>query len=275
MSDQSRDRVPYSYDDIFPERFLHAPDLDGRTVTLRIRDAWGEYIQNPKQKRKKERGDLCGVLAFHGTKREYAMSKQNAWILKALWGKDPAAYVGKRITMSPVPDTSGFTEHNTRILFTGSPDIEHDLSLTLPGGQQIAFHKTAAKSDTIVEAQSVDPVTGEVIDDDASAAQEPESRAPDPSGDTEPPGMDYDDYVASHAPDDGDSNVLPLHDAAGPATAAQLAEVKRLRRDKKLNAAQFATACDTVGGESTADDYGLTFETAGLLIETLGGWEES
>lgn len=206
MNTPEQDRVPYSYDDIFPERFLHAPDLDGRTVTLTITDAWGEYVQNPKQKRKKERGDLCGILAFRGTKREYAMSKQNAWILKALWGKDPAAYIGKHITLAPVPDTSGFTEHNTRILFVGSPDIDNDLAFTLPGGQQMTFKKTVANVTTVTEA-SVDSVTGEVsnAEDAAPATDAPLSRdveaegvsvaaeaAPDgteaESDDDEPPG---------------------------------------------------------------------------------------
>lgn len=188
MSDQAQDRVPYSYDDIFPERFLHAPDLDGRTVTLTITDAWGEYIQNPKQKRKKERGDLCGILAFRGTKREYAMSKQNAWILKTLWGKDPAAYVGKRITLSPVPDTSGFTEHNTRILFVGSPDIDGDRALTLPGGQQMTFKKTLPGKTTVTEG-AVDPVTGEVGAKDAAPATEPALHGDSgPSGSTDAEG---------------------------------------------------------------------------------------
>lgn len=165
MNTPTQDRVAYSYDEIFPERFLHAPDLDGKTVTLTITDIWGEYIQNPKQKRKKERGDLCGVLSFQKTKREYAMSKQNAWIIKALWGKDPANIVGKRITISAVPDTSGFTDHNTRILFTGSPDIDGDRAFTLPGGQQMTFRKTVAGGQTIVEGAAVDPATGEVADE--------------------------------------------------------------------------------------------------------------
>jgi hypothetical protein len=201
MSDQQQDRVPYSYDEVFPERFLHAPDLDGRTVTLTITDAWGEYIQNPKQKRKKERGDLCGLLAFRGTKREYAMSKQNAWILKTLWGKDPAAYVGKRITIAPVPDGSGFTEHGTRILFVGSPDIDDDRALTLPGGQQMTFKKTLPGKQHVDEG-SVDPVTGEVADaeavEDASPATETAV-----SGDLAPDAA----TDAETAPDDEDGPV--------------------------------------------------------------------
>jgi len=164
MTTPAQDRVPYSYDEIFPERFLHAPDLDGRTVTLLITDIWGEYIQNPKQKRKKERGDLCGVLSFKGTKREYAMSKQNAWIIKALWGKDPENIRGKHITLAPVPDSSGFTEHGTRILFVGSPDIDNDLAFTLPGGQALTFKKTLQGRQEVVEG-AVDPVTGEVAAD--------------------------------------------------------------------------------------------------------------
>lgn len=203
MNEQAPERVQYSYDEVYPERFLHAPDLDGRTVTLTITEAYGEYVQNPKQKRRKERGDLCGIIAFKGTKREYAMSKQNAWILKTLWGKDPAAYAGKRITISPVPDSSGFTEHNTRILFVGSPDIDHDLSLTLPGGTKIEFKKTITQRATVPEG-SVDPVTGEVdaeeatdeqgtaenSDDSANATQEPyePSSAGNGVSDEEPPG---------------------------------------------------------------------------------------
>jgi hypothetical protein len=89
------------------------------------------------------------------------MSKQNAWIIKALWGKDPAAYIGKAITLSPVPDSSGFTEHGTRILFVGSPDIDNDLALTLPGGQALTFKKTIPNKTQVIEG-NVDSVTGEV-----------------------------------------------------------------------------------------------------------------
>ena len=157
-------RSAYDYDIIFPERWLHAPDLDGRSVTLAITAAYAEFIENPKNHKKDDAGDLCGILSFKGTKREYVLSKQNAWILKALWGKDPAAYVGKRITLSPVPDSSGFTEHGTRILFIGSPDIDNDLSFNLPGGKHLTFKRTVVNAQTVEEA-SVDPVTGEVAED--------------------------------------------------------------------------------------------------------------
>ena len=226
------DRVPYSYDDVFPERFLHAPDLDGE-VTLTITDAFGEYIQNPKQKRKKERGDRCNLLAFKGTTREYVLSKQNAWILKTLWGADPAPYIGKHITLAPVPDSSGFTDHHTRILFVGSPDIDEDRQFTLPGGQQVTFRKTAWKSQTVAEG-SVDPITGEVdddstpfddLDDDIGFTDEAPHAA---ENDVGPAG---DDSTASEG-DDGLDGDIPgrgaLFDAGDPKRPASNSDKKRL-----------------------------------------------
>lgn len=229
-------KQPYSYDDIFPERWLHAPDLDGRAVTLTITEAYSEYIENPKNHKKDDQGDLCGILSFRGTKREYVLSKQNAWILKALWGKDPAAYVGKRITLAPVPDSSGFTEHGTRILFTGSPDITNDLSLNLPGGKHLTFKKTVAGKQKVDEA-SVDAVTGEVASDAGVAEGSPATDTA-LSGD-----VDHEDVsTAAEADDDAteaestaDEAFLgttggkgALFDAEDPARPATKADLKHL-----------------------------------------------
>lgn len=153
------ERREYSYDELFPERWLHAPDLDGRDVALRITDLYAETITNPKTRK----ADDCGILAFAGTQREYVLSKQNAWILKTVFGPRREDVVGKRIVLSPVPDSSGFTEHGVRILFTGSPDIDADKRLTLPGGRQHTFKKTKPRRGEVAEG-AVDAVTGEVAD---------------------------------------------------------------------------------------------------------------
>lgn len=240
MNDQTQDRVPYSYDEIFPERFLHAPDLDGRTVTLRITDIWGEYIQNPKQKRKKERGDLCGVLAFKGTKREYAMSKQNAWIIKALWGKDPENIRGKRIALSPVPDSSGFTEHGTRILFVGSPDIDNDLAFTLPGGQALTFKKTVPGVQAVVEG-AVDPVTGEVAAESLSEATQ---------------------YAVARA--DGATPAEAFEDASGePASSTQQAQNGDPTTDGGTDASEAFTGSGAAAAENDGEIPGR-----GPLVKT-------
>lgn len=163
MADNRRE---YSYDDLYPERWIHAPDLDGREVTLEIIDLYAETIVNPKNKQQ----DDCGIVAFKNTKREYVLSKQNAWILKTVFGPKKVDVVGKRITLSPVPDTSGFTEHGTRILFVGSPDVEKDVKMTLPGGTALTFKKKSAKKDSVAEGK-VDQITGEVNDPAAEAEE--------------------------------------------------------------------------------------------------------
>ena len=270
MSDQTEDRVPYSYDEIFPERFLHAPDLDGHTVTLRITDIWGEYIQNPKQKRKKERGDLCGVLSFKNTKREYAMSKQNAWIIKALWGKDPAGILGKRITIAPVPDSSGFTEHGTRILFVGSPDIDNDLAFTLPGGQALTFKKTVSNRQEVVEG-AVDPVTGEVAVD-ATANEAAGDTETAQNGDATPNGSDAaQGGLLDNADGDGDiPGRGPLVKTTDPVTPARQ-HLLDVAWDKAINEGAdegelLAAVCDAVGSPTLE---GLTMGQAAAGLQYL------
>ena len=256
MNDQRRE---YSYDDLFPERWLHAPDLDGRTVTLTITAAYAEFIENPKKHKKDDPGELCGILSFKGTKREYVLSKQNAWILKALWGKDAGAYVGKRIALSPVPDSSGFTEHGTRILFTGSPDIENDLSFNLPGGKHITFKRTAVGKQKVEEA-SVDPVTGEV--DDPPPDNEPTTATQTgQDGDDTPEGESVavrdESEPEPDIPEDDDEDVpgrgalFSVDDPNRPATAAD----KRALSAALVNVPTEATKAyrKRFGGRSNSD----------------------
>jgi hypothetical protein len=258
MNDQRRQ---YSYDDLFPERWLHAPDLDGKTVTLTITAAYAEFIENPKKHKKDDPGELCGVLSFKGTKREYVLSKQNAWILKALWGKDAAAYVGKRITLAPVADSSGFTEHGTRILFIGSPDVANDLSFNLPGGKHLTFKKTTAGKQKVEEA-SVDPVTGEVDEQAPVDDTEPESGA---SGLFAPPTAPTPEPDAEEPPGRG-----AITKTSDPVTPKRQQELDRLW-DKAVNdgadeAELLAAVCDAVG-KPTLD--GLTMGEAATAITYL------
>lgn len=104
------------------------------------------------------------------------------------------------------------------------------------------------------------PTKGEAAET-ASAApesdQEPAEAAESeqaafPGVDPEPPGR-------------GPANVTPLN-PDGPATPQQMAEVKKLR--KGLNAVEFEGLVAEYG-EPGADNYGLTQQTAGFLVEAL------
>ena len=297
MNDQRRS---YSFDEIFPERWLHAPDLDGRTVTLVITDAYAEYIENPKNHKKDDPGDLCGILSFRGTPREYVLSKQNAWILKALWGKDPAAYVGKRITLAPVPDSSGFTEHGTRILFVGSPDVQNDLSFNLPGGKHLTFKKTVVNAQTVTEpsvtAPTVDAVTGEVIPDrftgsdddnigftdDAPQANEAASSTQQGQfADAAPEAALHAAGLAS-APESPESaedgppgldaeafkarNAAPTPIRPEKATTAQLTRINALRKSTGIYEAEFVALLDSYGATVARE---LSKAAAGYVVAAL------
>jgi hypothetical protein len=132
----------FNYDDIFPERWLHADDLrdeDGhlRDVTLTITDVYLEKLRIPGSRP----SDAC-VVSFLKTKREYVLNKTNARYLKARCGKMSGDAIGHKVTLHPVTDESGKSSSGYRILFIDPP------------------------TGTAKPPANVDPVTGEVGDDD-------------------------------------------------------------------------------------------------------------
>lgn len=116
-----------------------------------------------------------------------------------------------------------------------------------------------SESPDVFAGQAAEVIDGETVDDAPSYADQPANEAVQ---------IDATDAVADE-PNELDlalGNVTPLHDGAAPATAAQMADIKRLR--KGLNAAEFNSLAAEYG-EPGADNYGLTVETAGYLIEAL------
>jgi hypothetical protein len=128
--------VSFSYDDAFPDRWLHADDLQGKPWTLTIKDAYEEDLHNPGS----SKADHCYILAFAETKREYVLNKTNAYVLVQLWGRNSDDWLGHRITLGPKADAKSPT--GKRIVFIGSPEIDEPLRLTLPGGEHRTVNPT-------------------------------------------------------------------------------------------------------------------------------------
>jgi len=131
----------FNYDDVFPERWLHADDLrdeEGhlRDVTRTITDVYLDTLRIPGS-----RPSEAAVVSFLNTKREYVLNKTNARFLKAHFGKMSGDAVGNKVTLHPVADESGKSNSGYRILFIDPP-------------------------------ATVDPVTGEVGDDDIGFTEE-------------------------------------------------------------------------------------------------------
>jgi hypothetical protein len=131
----------FSYDDLFPERWLHAEDLQGKAVTLKITDAYLEKLRLPGG-----RIDEAGILSFAKTPREYVLNKTNAMVLVGLWGKDSKDWVGHSITLEAVTYTTNDGTEDWRIQITGSPDIEAPVKVAQPQGKTRTIKVTHART---------------------------------------------------------------------------------------------------------------------------------
>src|SRR5665647_2075793 len=112
----------FNYDDIFPERWLHADDLRDesghlRDVTPTITDIYLEKLRIPGS-----RPSEAAVVSFANTKREYVLNKTNARYLRALFGKMSGDGIGHKVTLHPVTDESGKSSSGYRILFIDPPN---------------------------------------------------------------------------------------------------------------------------------------------------------
>jgi hypothetical protein len=149
MADEKRE---FNYDDLFPERWLHAEDLLGRNVTLEIAAAYEEILRLPDGS-----NDRCGILSFKKTKREYVLNKTNAMVLRELWGKKSGDWVGHQITLAPVPDPSGKSRSGKKILFVGSPDIAQDTTVNQPQNKTRVIKKTQPSEDRVQDQIAAAP----------------------------------------------------------------------------------------------------------------------
>jgi len=187
----------FSWDDAFPERWLHADDLRDeagnlRDVTLTITDVYKEKLRIPGS-----RPSDAYVVSFLKTKREYVLNKTNARFLKAHFGKMSGDAIGHKVTLHPVADESGKSNSGYRILFVDPPNA------------------------------SVDPVTGEV----AGAAEAAPATETGQNGD---PGAEAaaDAFTGPDAAN-GDSDEEPpgrgaLFDADDPDRPATTGDKKKL-----------------------------------------------
>lgn len=118
-----------SYDDLHPGRFLKCGMLMGSEMTLTIKAYYAENmgLKVVEGQRKK---DIRGILEFVEIPEHYATQKTNESLLKAMFGSDPKAVVGKRVTLAPSRDTFGREEVDA-IRICGSPDLDRSIKVTV------------------------------------------------------------------------------------------------------------------------------------------------
>lgn len=115
-----------SYDQLFPGRFIKAGEMDGKDVTLTIKDVYLDTIEQEDGREKAQ-----AVVAFQEIARELALNKTNGQCLRAMWGDRVDEWIGKRVTLFPERDASGLSDSGVCIRIKGSPDISKPIQATI------------------------------------------------------------------------------------------------------------------------------------------------
>lgn len=125
---------PVDWDELYPGRFLHAADLKGKKVTVKIADVNIEELVGDKGPQVK------GLMSFEGKDKQFALNKTNGILIKAMFGRKLADWMGKRITL--FEDT---WDGEPCLRVWGSPDIEADLEVLVSLPRKRPFKRTLHK----------------------------------------------------------------------------------------------------------------------------------
>jgi len=117
---------PTDWDELYDGAFLKSGELKGRKFTLTIKSVDLYELEGAKGKQKR------GVIAFKETPKLVTLNKINGLCLKAMFGRIVQGWVGKRVTIFPdVVKEAGAMQGDPCIRIWGSPDIAHDLDVTI------------------------------------------------------------------------------------------------------------------------------------------------
>jgi hypothetical protein len=137
---------PVDWDELYPGRFLHAADLKGKKVTVRISDVSLEELVGDKGPQVK------GLMSFEGKDKQFALNKTNGILIKAMFGRKLADWVGKRITL--FEDT---WDGEPCLRVWGSPDIKEDIEVTVALPRKRPFNRTLRKMNAPTPVQQSSP----------------------------------------------------------------------------------------------------------------------
>lgn len=117
--------TPKSWDDAHPGRFLKYTDIElaGGALTLTVSKVHAEHMGAGKD----GKPDVRNILSFSDHLKQYATQKTNESLIVAMFGPDPAAFVGKRITFVIGQDFRvNENKQGPCVRVGGSPDMTVD-----------------------------------------------------------------------------------------------------------------------------------------------------
>ncbi len=111
---------PTDWEEMFPGRFLKAPEFKGRKVTLTIADIDSEVLETDKGPK------LKGIVSFKETDKQWAINRTNATCVVAMFGRKVPEWKGHKVTLFP-----GEWRGEPAIRVWGSPEIAADFEVTI------------------------------------------------------------------------------------------------------------------------------------------------
>lgn len=119
------------FDRLFPNQFLKAGEFDGRAVTLTIASvALETLVPASPGKKGEKKTEQKAIVRFKETPKWLSLNKTNALCLKAMFGRDTGAWVGRRVTLFP-DMIQQFEGRDIAIRVKGSPDLAGPVTFTL------------------------------------------------------------------------------------------------------------------------------------------------
>lgn len=105
---------------MFPTEHIKCADLRGEPRTFTIKQVVKQEVDGEKGVK------VRGVVKFGETDQTLVMNRTNAILLMAMFGANPQAWAGKRVTLNP--DRTQFGRETVDcIRIGGSPDIDRDM----------------------------------------------------------------------------------------------------------------------------------------------------
>src|ERR1035437_6074572 len=132
--------LPSSFSEMYPNRFLKADILKGQKVTLTVKNIIGEMLTSDDEKKEQK-----WIVQFVERPLELVIPKVNGECFRRMFGNDPHAAIGKRITLFPTK-TKAFGEVVDCIRIWGSPDLPESLPISVKDGgsrkrKEMVMHK--------------------------------------------------------------------------------------------------------------------------------------
>lgn len=135
--DAKKHPKPTSYDQLYPGRFIKAVELLGKKVTLTISDVELEDLEGDDGKKTK------ALMRFKETPKMLILCKTNGICVKEMFGKQIAAWLGKRLTIF-----EGIWNGEPATRVWGSPDIPEEMEVEVSLPRRRPFKMTMHKVET-------------------------------------------------------------------------------------------------------------------------------